>query len=258
MISSLFFLKFNIRKLLVWLVTALLLGILAVFAYTPAPLGSLQYVRGEMPELFTLLGFLGESNLSTFVLSYLFGLVMPLLISGFCLHFSRSLISQPLEDGRMAMLLSSRHRKSAILLSHLAVMTASLLLLLLSAFTGQLAGALMFGLNMDVLSFLRLYGGFFCVALLLSAICFFVALTAEDDLQAKRRGRGFVFVMLLCLLLSRLPGWTVNLRYLSIWSLFGGFGLASGSGGFDLALIALCASLAFALYSLFAFQRREL
>lgn len=258
MIASLFFIKFNVRRLIAWLVIALLLGALSVFAYTPGPLSGLQFVRGEMPELFTLLGFVGESNLSTFVLSYLFGLLLPLLISAYSIRTSRSLISQPMEDGRMAMLIASGHRKAPILITHAFVLVLGIFLILLSVFIGQTAAALIFSLEMDLLSFLRMHGGFFLVSLLLAMFCLFIAATSFDDIRTKRLCRGFSFLMLLFWLLSRLPGQIMYLRYLTIWSLFEGFGLASGSGGTETALVALLLAFVFLVLSLFAFQKREL
>ena len=258
MISSLFFLKFNIKRLLGWLFAALLLGALSAFAYTPAPREALRYVREEMPELFLLLGVRGDSNLPAFVLGYLFGALLPLMVSLYAIRANRNLLSRPMEDGRMAMLIASGHRRSAILLTHVAALFLGLALVLLTVFIGQLAMALVFSLNMDLLSFLRMHGGFLCVSLLFAAACLLIALLSADDTQMKRWCRALAFFMLLFLLLSRLHGWWQHVRFLSIWSLFDGRSLAFGSGGFEPALIALLAAVLCVVFSLFVFQRREL
>lgn len=258
MISSLFFLKFNIKRLLGWLFAALLLGAFSAFAYTPAPREALRYVREEMPELFLLLGVRGDSNLPTFALGYLFGVLLPLFISHYAIRANRNLISRPMEDGRMAMLIASGHRRSAILLTHVAALFLGLLLILLTVFIGQLAMALAFSLEMDLLSFLRMHGGFLCVSLLLVAICLLIALRSVDDIQTKRRCRALAFMMLLFLLLSRLKGWLQHTRFLTLWSLFDGRALAFGSGGFEPALVALLAAVLSVVVSLVVFNRREL
>ncbi|NLX83060.1 MAG: hypothetical protein GXZ04_04510 [Clostridiales bacterium] len=258
MIASLFFLKFNTKRLLAWMFLALLLGVVSVLLYLPAPLGSLQYVRGEMPELFSFFGFIGESNLPTFTLSYLYGFIMPLFFSGFGISTTRRMLSRPMDDGRMAMLITSRHRRFAILLTHFWVQLLGIVLLISAVFIGQLAMVLVFFKEADVLALSRILLGFGAVAILWTAVCILVSQTSVDELRMKRKSRLIAFFMLLFLLLSRLPGWTSYLRYITIWSLFDGFKLASGSGGLHLALIALSASLLFMLASLFAFSRREL
>lgn len=258
MIASLFFLKFNVKRLLVWMFFALILSAGAVVLYTPAPLASLQYVRGEMPELFTFFGFLGESNLPTFTLSYLYGFILPVFFSFYGIAATRSLLSRPMDDGRMAMLIASRHRRFAILLTHFWAQLLDVILLLISVFIGQMAMVLIFFKGADILALLRMLLGFGAVVVLFTAICFFIAQISVDELQMKRSARVIAFVFLLCLLLSRLPGWTSYLRYLTIWSLFDGVRLAFGSGGVDMALIALGLSGFLVAASLFAFSRREL
>lgn len=258
MISSLFFLKFNIKRQLGWLFAALLLGALSAFAYTPAPREALRYVRQEMPELFLLLGIQGDSNLSNFVLFYLFGVLLPLFISHYAIRANRNLISRPMEDGRMAMLIASGHRRAAILLTHVAALFLGLFLILITVFIGQLLMALAFSLNMDLLAFLRMHGGFLCVSLLFVAICLLIALRSADDTQMKRRSRALAFMMLLFLLLSRLKGWLQHTRFLTLWSLFEGDKLVYGSGGFVPALGALLAAVLCVVVSLLVFNRREL
>lgn len=258
MIASLFIARFRFKRLLPWLLLALLLGAGAVVLHLPAILPSLDLVRGEMPELFTLFGFFGQSNLPFFVMSYLFGLLMPLLTSAFAISSARAQISLPLEDGRMALLLPAGHRRSAILFTLSAVMQAGNLLIVLSAFLGQLAASLLLFPGVALLELMQKNAAFAMVCSICPALTLLLAVTSDSLRAMKRKGRLLLYVSLFLMMASRLPGWVRQLRYLSFWSLFEGIRQSVPGFSWLLPFVALGITTLLLCLSLWSFSKREM
>ena len=258
MILPLFFARFNLRKLLPWLLVFLLAGAAVVWAYTPGPLASLRFVRGEMPELFTVLGFVGDSTLPTFVLSILFSLLMPLAFTLYGIYAARSLITKPLEDGRMAMLFAARYRRGAILLTLCLVIFSGSVLLVLFVLLGQLAAVLVFFPKADLSALFRVNFGFLAAALICPAFSVLMSVVSYDETRMKRRSAVVLLLMLVFFMASRLPGWTSSLRWFTFWTLFDGAGLAFGSADWQRTLAAAMISVFLTGLSLWVFRSREL
>ena len=258
MILSLFAARFNLRKLLPWLLVFLLGGAAVVWAYTPGPLASLRIVRGEMPELFTVLGFVGDSTLPTFILSFLFGLMMPLAFTLFGINAACSQITKPLEDGRMAMLFAAGHRRGTILLTLCLVIFSGSVLLVLFTLMGQLAAALAFFPQADLSALLRVNFGFLAAALICPAFSVLMAVISFDEIRMRRRSAVVLLLMLVFFMASRLPGWTASLRWFTFWTLFDGPGLAFGSADWLSTLAAVMTSVFLTGLSLWVFRTREL
>lgn len=256
MIPSLFYVGFKKKSLLLWLAAALVLGALGVYAYTVTPLETLRYLRGEMPELFVVLGYQGDSNLPYFVLSVLYGLLLPLLSLVYGLRAARRVVAAPMEDGRLALLLASRHRRSAILLTLFLAVLAGSVLLLVFAFLGQLILVPVFFPGADLAALTRLALGFLPVALINPAFALMMAAVGSLP-RAGRLARFILWLMLLLWMASRLQALRV-LRFFTFWSLFEGRSLAAGTGGLLPALLALSLCLVFTLISLVSFSKREL
>lgn len=257
MIPTLFASRLRARHLLAWLLPALLLGALAVFLYTESPLAQVRALQGELPELFTVLGFYGDSSLPLFLLSYLYGLILPLLSTLLAIHLAARLITRPLLDGRMAMLLSASHSRGAVLLSLWWVMALYHLLLALAALTGQVLMALLLFPEANLLALLRLSGGFLAVSLVCPALTLLLACASPDERALRRRGGLLLYGMLALGLVARLPGWTRWLRFASFWSLFEGTRLIFNGASWQLPLLALALTLVLILFALLSFRGRE-
>lgn len=258
MITALFWSKFQFKRQWPWFLLSFLLGVMAVLAFLPPALEAQRYVRGEMPELFTVLGFYGDSNLVMLVLSLLFGFILPLLHSVYTVKQASRLISKPLEDGRMSMLLSAPHRKPAIIHTLWLVMLLGSVLLVASSLLGQLAAALVFFPEVKLIDLALLNLGFLPVSLLCMAFALFVAVSSDNARSMKRKTRMVFFVMLALAMASRLSGWTQQLKYLSHWSFFEGSAWALGRATLLPILLALGLTLVFVLLSLAFFSKREL
>lgn len=258
MISALFFARFRFKRLLAWLFAAFLLGGGVVAAYLPVPLEQLRFLREEMPELFTVLGFVGDSNLPAFVLGVLYGLLLLVLTGMQAVSLGRHLFARPLADGRLAQLLAAPYARASVLLVHFLVLTAWGVLTQAACLFGQMLSAMLLFPGADLAALSRLTIGFIPTALLLSFCCCLLALVSPAEARYARRARLLFALMLMLAMAARLPGRTRFLRFFSVWSLFDGRGLAFGTGGWGLAGVAggltLVCLAAAALY----FQQREL
>lgn len=258
MILPLFAARFRARLVLPWAVTALVTGIAAVLAYLPAALEPLRFLRGEMPELFTALGFVGDSSLPFFLLGSLYGFLMPLFASLMAWSLARRLVVRPLQDGRMALLLAAPWRRASILLTLFLVMVAALVPVMAASFLGQALAALVFFPGADLLALARLAAGFCLPAVVALSLAFFLAVTAPDERRFARRARLAMGLSLVLLLASRLPGWPGAARFLCFWRLYDGVRLVFSGLALLPALAAACLSLALLALSLAVFKNRAL
>ncbi len=250
--------KRRLPGLLLIMVLAFSAGLLAVFMYTPERLSDLRYLRGEMPELFTFLGVEGDSSLDIHLMGILYGFILPLFMILNQVSAARRLFAGPLQDGRMAMLLTAGHRRSAVLLTLYLNLLAETALILLACAAGQVILALLLFQGFSLPALMRLCLGFFLVMLPYGAFALIMSMRAGTVKGIRRASQAVMLVTLLCALASRLPGWTRYLRFLSPLTLFRGTELASGSGGWGAALFTLPLAALFLLAALRSFIRREI
>lgn len=260
MIPSLFAFLFSRRMKRLFLIMALSfsVGALAVWMYMPEQLSVLRYLRGEMPELFTLLGIEGDSSLGIHLMGLLYGFILPLFMMLYQVSAGGRLLIKPLKDGRMTMLLAARHLRSAVLLTLFLNLLAETALVLLACFMGQISLALLLFQGFSVPALLRLCLGFFLVMLPYGAFAVFIAVRAKTPLGMRRTCQATMLATLFISMAARLPGWVRSLRFLSPLTLFRGTELASGSGGWQTALWALPLAALFLLAALWSFSRREI
>jgi hypothetical protein len=260
MIPSLFAFLFRRRlmKLFFFMAFSFFLGALAAWMYMPERLSDLRYLRGEMPELFTLLGIEGESSLGIHLMGMLYGFILPVFMILYQVSAGGRLLIKPLKDGRMAMLLAAKHLRSAVLLTIYLNLLVETALVLLACFMGQISLALLLFQGFSVPALLRLCLGFFLVMLPYGAFTVLIAVRAKTPLGMRRNCQAAMLATLIFTLAARLPGWTRSLRFLSPLTLFRGTELASGSGGWQTALWALPLAALFLLAALWSFSRREI
>lgn len=257
MIPALFFARFSFRRFLPRALLGLVLGALSIVAYLPEPSEQIRFVRGELPEVFTFLGFMGDSSLPFFALSILYGFLLLLIESVLSASTARDMAVEPLYDGRMAHLLSSSHKKASLVFTtYLAVQSATFLFVV-SLLLGQVIPALLLFPSANLPALLRLNLGFLAVSLLASSLCVLLAFFTKSQKGYQKVSRFLLFLMLLFLLLSRLQGVTGLLKNLTFWSLFDGPLLIFGGKGLLLSLYAFVLSLLCLPLSIFHFSNRE-
>ncbi len=258
MIPSLFQARFKFKRFLPRMVFAFLLGAASVAAYLPPSLEGIRYVQSEMPELFTLLGFYISTSLPTFVLNLLYGFILPLSVSLLAVSTTRTIVLEPLYDGRMAGYLTSRFSRQSVMLTHWLAVLLALLLFNLALFLGQVLLSFILFSGNGVLHLLRVNLGFMALTILCGSFAVFMVSVSRAPKPAVNRSWAVFNLMLLLMVVSRLRGWVNSLRFVTFWSLFEGVPLLFGMGGWLGALIALALSALLLLASLFAFSNREL
>lgn len=261
MIKSLFLyeLKQLFRRLAGLAVFAILLGLGAVFLFTPDMQSQLRYVSEELPLVVRLLGYAGSANLPVHVLGVLYGFVLPLVmvLSGFSL--ARRLISRPLDDGRMAQRLAAPHRRSGIFFTLFWLMALEVLLISLAALLGQVVGVFIFQNGQaDMLALLRLALGMALASLPVAGAMAAVASLAPGLASARRFSGllGLLFVSLL--MVSRLSGWPQPLRFGTPFALFKGQALLSGFAGMLPSLTGLPLAVVLVGLGAWGFSNRDL
>lgn len=260
MMFSLIRLKFRQRqaRLLALLLFSFLLGGLFVFLYTTAPLATLRLYRVELSQVFTFLGYTGDSSLNQHLLGLSYGLALPLLVSLQASFAAGSLYARALDEGRMAQYTTGPHSRRAILTSLFAVAKVENLLLVLFHVAGQVVLSALLFPGSPILPLLRLGLGFLPIALVIPSLCLLLGMLTHSERGYRRLSLALLLFFLLMAMLARLPGWMAHLQLLSPWSLLSGMALMRGDGGFLQAAIALPISGILFLISLLIFDNMEL
>ncbi len=260
MIPSLFAFQFKwrLRRLVPAMAFSLLLGALAVCLYTPERLEGLRYLRGELPEVFTFLGYEGDTGLGIHLMGLLCGFILPLLVIFLSVSGGSALVATPVADGRMAMLLAAGHRRSAILMTLYVHLFLEAALVLMACLAGQAVMAAALFPGFDFFALLRLCLGLILISSVYCAFAVFMAARAPTPGKMRGFSRLAMALTLLFTMAARLPGWARALRFFSPLTLFQGTALVSGSGGWPPALSALPIAGVFLFMALWRFSSREM
>jgi hypothetical protein len=260
MIPSLFLFQFKLRwyKLLAAILMSLILGALAAWMYTPDRLAELLLIRQELPEVFTFLGMEGSPSLGIHLMGTVYGFLLPLLVILHSVSSGYDLIAKPLFDGRMAMLLASKHRRGAILGTLCLIRLVEFLLLIFCCLLGQVILSLTLIKGANLVEPVRLALGFMLVSLPYPACAAIFACIAKTPQGMRRASLFLLLLTLLMAMLSRLQGALQSLRFLTPLSFFRGAGLAAGNGGWVPALYALPVAMVLYILAFMSFSKREL
>ncbi|MGI6696483.1 MAG: hypothetical protein ACOX6O_09690 [Christensenellales bacterium] len=231
MIRSLFVYEWRqlLRRLAGFAVLALLLGLGAVFLFTPDMQGHLRYLSEELPLVAQLAGYAGSTNLPVHVMGVLYGFILSLVMVLAGMSLARRLITRPAQDGRMAQRLAAPHRRGAIFFTLFWLMALEMLIISMGAFLGQTAGVLIFlGGQGDIPALLRLALGMAFSALPVAGAMAAVASLAPGPVSARRLSRLIGIAFIGFMMVSRLAGWPQYLRFFTPFALFKGQALLSG------------------------------
>jgi ABC-type transport system involved in multi-copper enzyme maturation permease subunit len=261
MIPSLFMfeLKQLLRRLFVLAMVSFLLGLAAVWLYTPDMLSKLRLWSEEVPFFTRLLGYAGSANLPVHMMGVLYGFLLPAMFVANAQTLALRLVARPIGDGRIAQRLAAPHRRGPIILTLFWLVVLEALIISLAVFLGQVAGVFIFlGGQADFLALLRMSMGLMLSSLPAGGVMVWVAAASPGRISAMRMEGLVVGLFLGLLLASRLAGWPRWLGSLTPFSLFKGQELIADTSKLLLSALGLPIALILAGFGAWAFSRRDL
>lgn len=266
MIGTLFAKEFKSCLPLVAIFAAILtVYVVAVTAmYDPDMSATLDQMMQAMPDLFAALGMShAATTLLGFQLDYLYGFLLTLLTLlplALILLLVQRLVARPIERGAMAFLLASPHGRIPIAGTMTSVLVVSLAVLMAYVTVLELATTMvMFPDDLDIAGLLMVDVGLCALWLLLAAICLLSACLFAGTAAASWAGGGLCLLEFVIQMVSQLGDDMKNARFLTLFTMFDGYGLSDGdaqAGG--LAVLMAIVAAASAGVSLVVFSHRDL
>lgn len=212
------------------------------------------------PELIKAFGFEieADSSLTSFISSYLYGmlmLVLPVLYSSIT---ANRLISGHVGHGDMTFLMSCPLSRSNIAISQGAFLLAStwLLILLCTGFSIILCGHSFPGL-LDIGAFTKLNLSLAALMTLLSGISFLASASSGNPRLSLGIGTGLPFLFYILKMAADASGSSL-LKHMTVFSLFENTAIAGGEGRILYMVIMFCAGILLYAIAAFSFTRRDL
>ncbi|MDD4081695.1 MAG: hypothetical protein PHP02_09900, partial [Eubacteriales bacterium] len=204
MILSLFAFELRqlLRRLLALALFSFLLGLAAVWLYTPDMLAQLRLWSEEAPLLTRLLGYAGSANLPVHVMGVLHGFLLQVVIVLSTQTLALRLVAKPMGDGRMAQRLAAPHRRWTIMMTLFWLVVLEALIVTLAALSGQMAGVVIFlGGQADFPALLRMALGLLLSSLPVAGVMVWVAAASPGAISA-RRAEWFLGILFLGLMMA--------------------------------------------------------
>lgn len=212
------------------------------------------------PELMRAFGFdmAADSSLTSFLSSYMYGMLMLLLPLIYANITANRLMAQHVDKGDMAFLLSAPLSRTVIAATQAAFLLASTWLLIgvCCTFSLILCHSSFPGLLNDA-NYIRLNGGLAALMTLLSGIGFLASACCNESKWSLGIGLGLPLLFYVFNMAAEASGSAV-FRYLSVFSLFENTALANGEGANWKIILMFGGGLLFYLAGILTFRRRNL
>lgn len=215
------------------------------------------------PGVVNAFGFQGGfDSMESFISGEFYGLILPLLLSIFCLLVSTQLIAKLVDQGAMAYLLATPTTRGRVAITQAVVLTAGIAFIVaVTTAAGFVGRAWIVGdkYAFDASRFLLMNVITLCMFFAIGGISFFFSSILNDEKRALSLSGVVTFGMFSLDLLGKISDSISWLRYASAFSLFRPADIAAGGGDVAQAAIglALIGLLGFAA-GIAAFRRRDL
>lgn len=205
-----------------------LLMLLAVGLYHPEKGGLFRWIPGTLAQALGIDG--NASGLTEYLASCLFGFFYPaaaLLYGGVT---AERLMAEKVETGTMVYLLSAPNKRKTVAATQAYFLVMSLFAMFF--FTGVAGGiiiALLCPGKLDITQYILLHIGGFCLELALAGIGFLASCAVNEGSRALALGLGVPGIFLVLSMLANMGGILGILKYTTIFTLFQGADVLTGS-----------------------------
>ncbi len=212
-------------------VLSMYIGVIIIM-YDPSMSSALTVMVESMPEMMAAFGMGAvTTTLAGFLANYLYGFLLLIFPMVFMVMLAGRLISSHVDRGSMAWLLASPNSRQKVIATQAFAQIISLLVMIVLS-TALAVGlcVTMFPGELEVMPYLRLNLGLFCLQFAISGICFAASCVFNENKNAVMVGAGIPVVFFLIQMLVNMGGKLADLKYVTIFTLFQPNGLLAGTG----------------------------
>ncbi len=193
--------------------------VLSMFASAP---GNGRVFRGIPAEIAAVLGIdMGADALTAYLASHSFAFFNPLISMIYGSIAANRLVAQKVESGTMVYLLASPNKRERIAGTQAVFLAAGLFAMFLCTTAAGLgACAVFFRGKLEIVPFLLLNAGGFCLSFCLSGISFMASCISNDTRFSLTIGAGIPMIFLLIRMLANLGGSLEALEFATMFTLF--------------------------------------
>ena len=237
-------LKSNYILLVIFLGVLTMYAVMIVMMFDPRTGDSLRAMAESMPQIFAAFG-MGEvgTTLLEFITGYLYGMLFVIFPAVFIIILSNRLVEKYVDNGSMACLLASPHRRRKIAATQAVFLTVCLVFLVVFV-TALVASVseIMFPGELQIPAFLRVNAGLLGLLVFLGGVCFLFSCLFNDSRRATGIGAAVVVYSVLVQMVSQVGEKFENVKYATPLTLFDINGLTAADGDAWLACAALYVS----------------
>ena len=214
-----------------------------------------------MPEIFAAFG-MGEvgTTLLEFITGYLYGMLFVIFPAVFIIILANRLVAKYVDNGSMACLLATPHKRRKIV-STQALFLLFCLVLMVVFVTVLVASVseIMFPGELEMPAFFRVNVGLLGLLIFLGGVCFLASCLCNDSRRATGIGAGVVVYSVLAQMISQAGEKFENVKYATPLTLFNIDGLTASDGSAWLTCAVLyAAGILLTAAGITVFSRRNL
>lgn len=214
-----------------------------------------------MPEIFAAFG-MGEvgTTLLEFITGYLYGMLFVIFPAVFIIILANRLVAKYVDNGSMACLLATPHKRRKIV-STQALFLLFCLVLMVVFVTVLVASVseIMFPGELEMPAFFRVNVGLLGLLIFLGGVCFLASCLCNDSRRATGIGAGVVVYSVLAQMISQAGKKFENVKYATPLTLFNIDGLTASDGSAWLTCAVLyAAGILLTAAGITVFSRRNL
>lgn len=220
-----------------------------------------KQLEQTMPEIMAAVGMTGGTDtLIGFMESYLYGMIMLLFPMIYIIIRSNALVAKYVDSGSMATLLTSPIKRTKIILTQLATLyTTVLILVVYSTILEIIMAKAMFPGMLVIRELLTLNFGLLIFQLFIASFCFAASCIFNETKYSLAIGAGIPSIMYIFQMLGNMGGKLENMKYATFFTLFQPNGLIHGQTN-SLVYIAILfvGTIALSLIGLFTFKNKDI
>ncbi|MGL4336271.1 MAG: ABC transporter permease subunit [Turicibacter sp.] len=252
----------NYKIFLIFLAVLMLYFTIIIGMYDPSIDDSMAALIETLPkEFMAAFGFSGaDAGLMSFIATYYYGFLILCFPMIYEIIISNRLIAKHVDNGSMAYLLATPHKRYSIALTQAKFLAGSLIVLIgVLTIVGIGFCEMMFPGELDIKAFLLLNLGALLLHLVISGIGFFASCLFNETKNSLAIGAGIPIAFLLIQMIANIGDKLENLKFVTLFTLFNPSDIIAGSNSTIIcfSVLAILAVIGYA-GGIYIFNKKDL
>lgn len=253
--------KGSLKLLLIFCMIITIYVSVIISMYDPEKMAVFDGFVEAMPQLMAAVGMkAGATTMIGFMSSYLYGFILLIFPSLFCILRANGLVAKYVDSGAFSYLLAAPIKRVTIAFTQMKVLMSGILII--DVYTTLLefaCAAKGFPGELDFNELLMLNCALLCLHLFIGGICFFASCLFSSTKYSIGFGAGIPLLMYIPQMLSGMGGAVGKAKYFTFFTLFNPDGIiAKESGAAIGALVLLFGALVLYLIGIVVLDRKDM